>query len=225
MPRGSSCTRSPHPAPRSFYNFGKRSLRVHSDAQFVSPLASRWQAHCQFCEEAITEGYTSSQKRAFVDLSHALDSGVKEVKLGNAEVDIVFGPHDVAPRRPPIVSRGRDPTCGRRFQLAAAGGVVGELQQRKHIVSALPCKRRAVLRGQAPRVPGCSSAGPPMAGLAPTAVDRGGRCRRQSHELAAILGRLPLFVEGPSRIHHIYLALWIILVNSLFVRKLCDMGT
>jgi hypothetical protein len=91
---------------------------------------------------------TSSQKRAFVDLSHALDAGVEEVKLGHAEVDIVFGPKDVAPRRPPIVSRGRDPTCGRFCQLAAARGVFGGLQQRKHfctsvLVRGRPCSRAA----------------------------------------------------------------------------------
>lgn len=68
-----------------------------------------------------------------MDLSHALDSGVKEVKFGHAEVDVVLGPHDVAPRRPPIVSWGRDPTGWRFCQLAAARGAVGGLQQRKHV--------------------------------------------------------------------------------------------
>ena len=84
-----------------------------------------------------------------MDLSHALDAGVEEVKLGHAEVDIVFGPQDVAPRRPPIVSRGRDPACGRFCQLAAARAVFCGLQQREHfgccpsLVRGRPCSRAA----------------------------------------------------------------------------------
>ena len=132
--RDSSCPRSPHPAARFFYNFGKRSLRVPSATQFVSPLVSRWRVLVDSAKRRSRKATaSSSQKRAFVDLSHALDSGVKEVKFGHAEVDVVLGPHDVAPRRPPIVSWGRDPTGWRFCQLAAARGAVGGLQQRKHV--------------------------------------------------------------------------------------------